>query len=91
MGSGTADLGGWRCPPPPPHLSRGKMFLFKYKVHAASTRLVPVILHLIQVEFFQRNISLRVLKIPFQSLKISKYFFLAPLTCVSTLIACDGN
>ena len=40
--------------PPPPHFSRGKLFLFKYKAHAVSR--VPVILHLIQVEIF-REIS----------------------------------
>ena len=46
---------GLRLPPaPPPHFSRGKMFLFKYKAHAVSQ--VPVILHLIQVEVF-REIS----------------------------------
>ena len=57
MDSGKADLGGWGLPPPPQHFSRGKMFLFKYKVHAVSTRLVRVILHLIQVEFHFREIS----------------------------------
>ena len=40
--------------PPPPHFSRGKLFLFKYKAHAESR--VPVILHLMQVEIF-REIS----------------------------------
>ena len=39
---------------PPPHFSRGKLFLFEYKAHAVSR--VPVILHLIQVEIF-REIS----------------------------------
>ena len=40
--------------PPPPHFSRGKLFLFEYKAHAVSR--VPVILHLIQLEIL-REIS----------------------------------
>ena len=48
--SGTQSQGYWGgalVPPPPPHFSRGKMFLFnKYKAHAVSQ--VPVILQLIR-------------------------------------------
>ena len=60
---------------PPQHFSRGKMFLFKYKVHAVSTKLVRVILHLIQVEFHFREIShWECWKYHFWASKISKYF-----------------
>ena len=51
--SGTQSQ-GYLWGEPPPHFSRGKLFLFEYKAHAVSR--VPVILHLIQVEIF-REIS----------------------------------
>ena len=51
--SGLLGEGG-ALVPPPPHFSRGKMSLFKYKAHVVSR--VPVILHLIQAEDF-REIS----------------------------------
>ena len=67
--------GGLGVAPPPQHFSRGKMFLFKYKVHAVSTRLVRVTLHLIQVEFHFREIShWECWKYHFWASKISKYF-----------------
>ena len=51
---GTQSQGYWGGASPPPHFSRGKLFLCKYKAHVESR--VPVILHLIQVEVF-REIS----------------------------------